>query len=220
MSDPLAMTAELSSRPALRAELAELLATHRERLLRMVRFRMDRRLAGRLDPEDVLQEAFVQADQRIEHFPQNSGGESEGLSAFIWLRLIVQQTLIDAHRRHLGAQRRDAGREVSLATPASPADTSLSIAGRLVGAITSPSQAALRNEREAQLAATLAKLSELDQEVIALRHFEQLSNSEVAAVLGIETKAASIRYVRALKRLKALLTESSGLTESGALSHA
>lgn len=214
MSDPLAMTAELAIPPSRRTELAELLATHRERLLRMVRFRMDRRLTGRLDPEDVLQEAFVQADQRIEHFPQSTDGESDSLSAFIWLRLIVEQTLIDAHRRHLGAQRRDAGREVSLAKPASPVATSNSIAGRLVGAITSPSQAALRSEREAQLAATLAKLSELDQEVIALRHFEQLSNSEVAAVLGIETKAASIRYVRALKRLKELLTE------SGELSHA
>jgi RNA polymerase sigma-70 factor, ECF subfamily len=205
MSDPHAMTAELTALPSPRTALAELLAAHRERLLRMIRFRMDRRLTGRLDPEDVLQEAFVQADQRIEHFPQGGDGELAGLSAFIWLRLIVEQTLIDAHRRHLGAQRRDAGREVSLAKPTSPVATSHSIAGRLVGAITSPSQAALRNEREAQLAATLAKMSELDQEVIALRHFEQLSNSEVAAVLGIETKAASIRYVRALKRLKELL---------------
>ncbi|QDU87995.1 ECF RNA polymerase sigma factor SigW [Pirellulimonas nuda] len=194
------------------AALAEAFSRCRQRLGRMVQFRMDRRLAGRVDPDDLLQEAYLQAAQRLDSFAEQNAGERR-LSGFLWLRLIVSQTLVDAHRRHLGAQMRDATRDVRLnAGPAggpSPVATSMSIAQLLVGKLTSPSQAAVRAEISQQLQRAIASMSALDQEVIALRHFEELSNGEIAEVLGIEVKAASIRYVRALRRLKGVLAGAS-----------
>jgi RNA polymerase sigma-70 factor (ECF subfamily) len=180
--------------------LGELFDLHRERLWRMVQFRMDRRLAARLDPDDILQEAFVNAASRLQHYLQDPSR-----SLFVWFRLIVAQTMVDVYRRHLAAEMRDAGREVSLQGMKFPQATSVSLAAELLGSVTSPSQAAAREEAAGQLEAALQSMSELDQEVIALRHFEDLTNSEVAEVLGIQPTAASNRYVRALTRLKQVL---------------
>ena len=182
------------------AALAEAFSEYRERLLRTIRFRLDPILAGRVDPEDVLQEAWIAASERTQHFLEN-----ESLSLFVWLRLIVGQTLTDVQRRHLGAQMRDVYREASLHRNVISRTTSLSLVARLVGSMTSPSGAAVRNETARQLREALDSMDELDREVLALRHFEELSNSEVAEVLEIQPKAASIRYVRALRRLKSIL---------------
>ena len=170
--------------------LAELFETHRARLWRMVHFRLDPRLTGRVDPDDVLQEAYLDAATRLRHFDSS-------MSGFLWLRWVVGQTLIGVHRRHLGAKMRSAERDVSM--HGGPA-TSVSLAAQLAGNPTSPSEAAMREERAVLLEGALREMSELDQEVLALRHFEDLANHEVAHVLGISTKAASIRYVRAVAR--------------------
>ena len=188
--------------------LAELFSLHRERLWRMVAFRLDRELQARIDPDDVLQEAYLAATQRIGHYDGKSA-----MSPFVWLRLIVQQTMIDVHRRHIGAQMRDAGREASAHRQGFSQATSISLAAQLVGHLTSPSQAAQRAEMLARLEQALAGMDPIDQEILALRHFEELSNSEVAEVLGIEQKAASIRYVRALRRLKDILSQISGFVD-------
>jgi RNA polymerase sigma-70 factor (ECF subfamily) len=185
-----------------RQALAEAFSRHRVRLGRIVRFRLDRRLQGRVDPDDVLQEAYLAAADRIQHFK----GETSA-SLFVWLRMIVAQTMIDVHRRHLGAQMRGADREVPIHGGRTPAGTSSSLAIQLSGHLTSPSQAAIREERARQLEQVLEQMDPIDREVLALRHFEELSNSEVAEVLEIQQKAASIRYVRALRRLKAILGE-------------
>lgn len=205
------------------AALGEAFSRHHERLSKYVQFRRDRRLASRVDADDLLQEAYLQAAQRLPHFAKQNelGRESTSdnaphqLGVFLWLRLIVSQTLIDVHRRHLGTQKRDAGRDVALnARPGGGVlATSLSLAQGLVGKLTSPSQAAMKAELAAQLQTAIATMSDLDQEIIALRHFEQLTNTEIAQVMGIEAKAASIRYVRALKRLKAVLADLSGFRE-------
>jgi RNA polymerase sigma-70 factor (ECF subfamily) len=188
--------------------LAELFSRHRERLWRMVNFRLDRKLQARIDPDDVLQEAYLGAVQRIGHYDGKSP-----ISPFVWLRLIVQQTLIDVHRRHLGAQMRDAEREASAHRQDFSQATSISLAAQLVGHLTSPSQAAQRAEMLSRLEQALAGMDPIDQEVLALRHFEELSNSEVAEVLGIQQKAASIRYVRALRRLKDILSQIPGFVD-------
>ena len=180
--------------------LGDLFSRHRERLVRMVRFRMDRRLAARVDAEDVLQEAFVNAAQRIRHL---LNGFAQ--TPFMWLRMIAGQTLIDVHRRHLGAEKRNACREVPLQGARYPQATSFSLAAELLGSVTSPSLAAQREETFQHLERALATMSALDQEIIALRHFEDLTNSEVAHVLNIGATAASNRYVRALARLQQLL---------------
>lgn len=180
-----------------RVALAAAFGSYRERLQRAARFRLDPRLRGRVDPEDLLQEAYLNAEQRCRHLE----GDTE-LSLFVWLRLILMQTLVDVHRRHLGARQRDAGREVARHAPAPGASTSHSLVAGLIGDWTSPSMALQRAERAEQLRTALEQMDGIDCEVVALRHFEELSNREVAAVLGIEQKAASIRYIRALRRLR------------------
>lgn len=185
--------------------LGELFAIHRDRLWRMVNFRLDRRMAGRVDADDVLQEAYLDAAKRIPHFVRNPS-----MSFFVWLRQIVMQTMIDLHRQHLGAQMRDANREVSMHGRRRPDATSISIARQLLGHLTSPSQAMMRTEMAEQLEKALEGMEAIDREVLALRHFEELTNSEVAEVLGIQQKAASIRYVRAIARLKTTLEQIPG----------
>ncbi len=182
--------------------LAELWARERERLWRVIEFRLAEPLRGRLGPEDVLQEAYLAASQRLKHY-----AESPATSPFMWLRMIVNQTLIDLHRQHLGAQRRDAGREISLDQGPYAQATSASVAIQLVGAFTSPSRAAARADLLTLVQTAIEQMSPIDQEVLVLRHFEELTNSEVAEALGIEEKAASIRYIRALRRLKDILKQ-------------
>ena len=180
--------------------LAELFAMHQARLWRMVNFRLDRRLLGRVDPDDVLQDGYLAAAQRIQHYAAVTA-----MSPFVWLRLIVSQTLVDVHRHHLGAQLRDAGREVAIQAGGGEQTTSASLAIHLADSLTSPSQAAQRAEAIVQVEKAIADMDPIDQEVLALRHFEELTNGEVAEVLGIQRKAASIRYFRAIRRLKTIM---------------
>jgi RNA polymerase sigma-70 factor (ECF subfamily) len=182
--------------------LAELFSRERERLWRIIHFRLAEPLRGRLGPEDVLQEAFLAASQRLNHY-----ANSPATSPFIWQRMIVNQTLVDLHRQHLGAQMRDAAREVSLDSVPYAQATSASVAIQLVGAFTSPTGAAARADVFSLVQAAIEQMDPIDREVLALRHFEELTNSEVAEALGIEQKAASIRYVRALRRLKEILAQ-------------
>ena len=180
--------------------LAEGFSQHHDRLWRMVNFRLDQRLAGRVDPDDVLQEAWMAAAQRVDYFIDHTS-----LSLFVWLRMIVGQTLIDVQRRHLGAKMRDAYREVSLNKFAQSKSTFISMAARLMGSFTSPSRAVARDETAEQLREAIDGMDPIDREVLALRHFEELTNKEVAEVIGIAQKAASIRYVRAIRRLKKIM---------------
>ena len=190
--------------------LAELFTRERERLWRVIHFRLAEPLRGRLEADDVLQEAFLAASQRLKHY-----ADSPASSAFIWLRMIVNQTLIDLHREHLGAQKRDAAREVSLDGAPYAQATSASVAIQLIGAFTSPSGAAARADTLTLVQSCIEKMDPIDREVLALRHFEELTNSEVAEALGIEQKAASIRYVRALRRLKGILAQVPELLNGG-----
>jgi RNA polymerase sigma-70 factor (ECF subfamily) len=189
-----------------RDALAALFSQHWQRLWRMVNFRMDRRLLGRADADDVLQEAYLAAASRLQHYRDESSS-----SPFVWLRMIVLQTLTDVHRHHLGTQMRDPDREVDLLGCRYPMSTTAALAAQLVGNVTSPSQAAARAETLDQVEQVIAAMDPLDREILALRHFEELGNSEVAEILEIQQKTASIRYVRALKRLRGILSQMPGL---------
>jgi RNA polymerase sigma-70 factor (ECF subfamily) len=180
------------------AALAELFDKHRDKLRRMVQLRLDHRLAGRVSASDVLQEAYIDALKRVGHY-----FEKPDQPFFGWLRLVVGQRLADVHREHL-AQKRNAGKDVSI-HPAGPGTDSACIAAVLLGKLSSPSHAATRNETFARLEEALNQMDPLDREVLALRHFEELSNAETAALLGIQPPAASKRYIRALARLKEIL---------------
>jgi RNA polymerase sigma-70 factor (ECF subfamily) len=187
--------------------LAELFNRFRDRLRRMVHLRVDRRLQGRIDASDILQEAYIDIARR---FPQYA--ISGGMSFFLWLRQITGQKLIDLHRHHLGAKMRDASQEVSLYRGALPQASSVSLAAQLLGKLTTASRAAIRAELQLRVQEALNSMDPLDREVLTLRHFEMLSNEETAQVLGIKKTASSNRYIRALKRLKELLA---GIPEWG-----
>lgn len=191
-----------------REVLAELFDQHRQRLSQIIVSRLDQRLNGRVDVDDVLQEIFLDASDRIEHFIQTHSG-----SLFVWLRMITMQTMANIHRRHIDAQARDARKEQSIFTGRHYGSGSAGMILQLLGHQTSPSRAAMRSERANQLEEAVRSLSSNDSEILTLRHFEQLANHEIAEVLGISPKAASIRYVRALARLKAAIAEVPGLVE-------
>jgi RNA polymerase sigma-70 factor (ECF subfamily) len=180
--------------------LLELYVHHRARLKRMVKLRLDRRLQGRLDPSDVLQEAYLDIARRAREYLA-----SPTMPVFLWLRWITVQKLLILHRRHLGSKARDANLEVSLHQGALPQATSVSLAAMLLGRLTSPTRAALRAELQLRLQEVLNAMEPIDREILTLRHFEELNNTETAQILGISRTAASNRYVRALKRLKDVL---------------
>lgn len=189
--------------------LNEIFAGHRDRLRRMVELRLDPRLQARVDASDVIQDAYLEVATRLPDYLRDPQ-----LPLFLWLRLVVGERLVTLHRHHLGTQMRDAGREVSLYREALPAASSAALAAQLLGKHTSPTQAAMRAERALRIQEALNTLEPLDREVLALRHFEQLSRAETAQVLGIAEAAAAKRYIRALKRLKDLLADLPGGLDS------
>lgn len=173
------------------------------RIRRLLQFRMNPRLQARVDPDDVIQETFLEAVRRIEDFRACD----PPMSFFVWLRFLAVQKLNQLYRHHLGVQARDAKREIGLFQAPNATMTSEVLAAHLLGKMTSPSNAAIREENRIQLERGLSELDEMDREVLALRHFEQLSNSEVAGILQIAPAAASNRYFRAIRRLKTILTQ-------------
>jgi RNA polymerase sigma-70 factor (ECF subfamily) len=210
MNDDTELVGELTRR-ATQGELpalAELFARHRVRLRQMIRLRLDRRLQGRVDPSDVLQDAFVDLAAKLPEYALRPD-----VPIFLWLRLVVGERLLRVHRHHLGAAMRDAGQEISLHRGAFPEASSASLAARLLGQITSASRAAVRAEMQMLLQEAINGMDPIDREVIALRHFEELTNDEVATTLGLTKAAASKRYVRAMLRLKAMIKHSQGLVD-------
>jgi RNA polymerase sigma-70 factor (ECF subfamily) len=186
--------------------LAELFERHRYRLRRMVRLRLDRRLQRRVDPSDVLQEAFLDLLAELPSYAQK-----RAIPLFLWMRLVTGQRLMQVHRRHLGTEMRDAARDISLYRGGLPQADSASLAAQLLGRFTSAGAALVRAEIQLQLQQALESMDELDREVITLRNFEELDNCEAAEVLGLSPDAARKRYIRALKRLQAVLRRYPGL---------
>lgn len=182
--------------------LAEVFSHYRERLRRIVRFRLDHRIARRVSDSDVLQDAYIAAAKRLDHF----SAQSE-MPPFLWLRMLVGQQLVDLHRQHLQAEMRDVRKEVSIDRNAPSPHTSMAIAAQLVGRMTGVSEIIARAERIERLEVAINQMDVIDREVIALRHFEELSNVETANVLGIEQAASSKRYIRAMSRLGELMAE-------------
>jgi RNA polymerase sigma-70 factor (ECF subfamily) len=180
--------------------VAELFGHHREKLLRMIAFRLDSRIIGKVDGEDILQDAFVETARRIQDYL-----DRPSVPFFVWLRQITKQVLIDTHRRYLGAKMRDVNQEVGLFHGGSADTSSSGLAAQLADSLTSPSQFAVREEMVAELRTALDDLDEIDREVLVLRHLEELSNNEVAEILGVDKFAASKRYLRALERLRGAL---------------
>src|SRR5215207_1395202 len=182
-----------------------LLTAHQKKLGRMVAFRMDPRLRGRVDAADVVQDALVEASEhRSDYF------RAPGVPLFPWLRGVVNNKLLEVQRHHLGTRMRDANRDLPLDAPRASDDTSAALCAHLTGGLTRPSVAAVRGEVSSRLAAALDEMDPIDREVLALRHFEQLTSAEAGQVLGIQERAAAKRYLRALQRLREILSEMPG----------
>jgi RNA polymerase sigma-70 factor (ECF subfamily) len=203
MSD-LLQRAAAGEEPALQM----LFARYRERLKRMVHLRLSRRLQGRIDDSDVLQEAYLDIARRLQEYVAHPA-----LPFYLWLRHLTGLKLAEVHRRHLGTQMRDADREVTLHRGGLPQADSISLAAQLLGKLTTPSQAAIKAETRLLVQEALNTMDPIDREVLALKHFEQLSTSEIAEVLGLSKAGAGSRYLRALKRLRAILARIPGFTE-------
>lgn len=180
--------------------VVELFERDREKLQRFVVHRMDGRLLGRVDSDDVLQEAYLVIQKRIDSYIQKPS-----VPFYVWMRALTGQVLIDLHRKHLNLKIRNVNREVSLQQQL-PFQSSADALGDLLAASgTSPSNVMIRDEQANALREALDSMSELDREVLVLRHLEQLSNKEVASILSIDKSTATKRYIRALKRLGEIL---------------
>ncbi len=189
--------------------LARLFEPHRERLRKMVRLRLDRQLRGTISSSAVLDAALREAGRRIGEYQMESGQ-----SLFLWLRLLTGQIIQALHRQHLGEQGWAGGAEVSLYRGALPEARSVSLAAQLLGHMTAAGQLALRADMQLRLQDAINSMDVMDREVLTLCHFEDLTNDEAAAILGLEKATATQHYLRALKRLKEILNSIPGFFKS------
>jgi RNA polymerase sigma-70 factor (ECF subfamily) len=177
----------------------ELLDRHREALRRMIDLRMDRVVQRRVDASDIVQDVLVEANRRLDEYLHS---EKPAMPFHLWLRHIAHDRLIDAHRRHRQAARRSIDREQSLAAARYLDQSTLDLAAQIADRELTPAAAATWAELQRRFQAALDTLDEQDQEVILMRHFEHLTNSEVAQALNLSEAAAGMRYLRAMRRLR------------------
>jgi RNA polymerase sigma-70 factor (ECF subfamily) len=178
----------------------DLLQQHREALRRMIALRLDPAIAARVDASDVVQEVLLEANRRLNVYLQKPD-----MPFPLWLRHLAKDHIIDAHRRHRQAQKRGVDREQPI-VPAALADhSSVELAAHFMDPELTPASAAIQQEMERRLHRAITKLDDNDRDLILMRHFEQMANQDVAQALGLTEAAASMRYLRSLRRLKALL---------------
>lgn len=175
----------------------ELLARHRDALRRMIALRLDPAIAARLDASDVVQDVLIEADRRLEDYLCEPK-----LPFPVWLRHLAKDHIIDAHRRHRVAQRRGVDREQPIVPAALAGHSSLDLAAQFIDTEKTPASAAVQQELAKRINEAIAQLEDSDREIILMRHFEQMANQEVAAALDLTEAAASMRYLRALRRLR------------------
>ena len=187
--------------------LGRLLESHRQRLERIVRVRLDHRVQSRMNASDVIQETCIEAGQRLKEYLENPE-----VPFFVWLRYLAHQRLQQLHRHHLGRQIRDANRERSIEQQDSEDQLGSGIiAAHLVARISSASSILQREELCQRLRELLDRMEPVDREILVLRHFEHLTNAESAQILNLSTTAASNRYIRALERLRAVIGDDGDL---------
>jgi RNA polymerase sigma-70 factor (ECF subfamily) len=179
-----------------------LMERHRDSLRRMVQLRLDQKIQRRIDVSDVVQDVLVEANRRLQDYLANPV-----MGFHLWLRQIAQDRIIDAHRRHRASAKRSVDRERPLAVPAAGDHSTMELAAQLAGHEVTPGTAAMQAEMAKLVEAAIAKLPDQDCEIIIMRHYEQLSNQEIAQALSLTEPAASMRYLRAIRRLKELMVE-------------
>jgi RNA polymerase sigma-70 factor, ECF subfamily len=182
--------------------IENLLQRHRDSLRRLIHLRMDPAVRQRLDASDIVQEVLIEANRRIGDYLADPK-----MPFHLWLRAMAKDHVIDAHRRHRVAARRSVDREQPLAARPTLDESTLDLASRLQGREMTPATAATWQELNRRFQAACDELEEQDREIIFMRHFEQLTNGEVATALDLSPQAASMRYLRAMRRLRSKLDE-------------
>ena len=180
----------------------QLLERHRESLRRMISLRMDRQIARRVDASDIVQDVLLEANDRLPVYLADPR-----MPFHLWLRHLARDRIIEMHRQHRGAQRRSLDREQSLQVE-TPDSSAADLAARLVDQELTPAAENIRRELHERFLAALETLEEDDRDIILMRHIEQLGNGEVAVALGLSPAAAGMRYLRALRKLREVLGES------------
>lgn len=167
----------------------------------MIDLRMDPMVKRRVDASDIVQEVFIEANRRLKAYLDHPA-----MPFHLWIRQMAKDRLIDAHRRHRLSARRNIDREQPLCVAANSGDASaLDLAAQLSDQQWTPAAAAAWNELQRRFEAACAELDPVDQEIVLMRHFERLSNSEAAQALDLSPPAASMRYMRAMRRLRQYL---------------
>lgn len=185
-----------------------LLDRHRDSLRRMIGMRLDQKIMRRVDVSDVVQDVLVEANRRLQTYLANP------VMAFhLWIRQIAKDRIIDAHRRHRVSAKRSIDREQPMAAPGPVDQSTVELAAQLCDPELTPAAAATQRELAAQVQSAIELLEDRDKEIILMRHYEQLSNQEIAQTLGLTEPAASMRYLRALKKLRKLFDEQSDYRE-------
>lgn len=184
----------------------QLLERHRAAIRRMIDLRMDGMIKRRVDASDIVQEVMIEANRRLADFIANPV-----MPFHLWLRQMAQDRLIDAHRRHRGAGRRSVDREQPLVVAAG-GESSVDLLAQIRDADLTPAAMATWHELQARFQQACEQLDTLDQEIVLLRHFEHLSNREAASVLQLSPQAASMRYLRAMRRLRQCMEDAAGDT--------
>jgi len=180
-----------------------LIERHRGAVLRMVQMRLDQKIRRRVDVSDVVQDVMIDASRRLQEYIANPV-----MPFHLWLRHIAKDRIIDAHRRHRGSQKRSVDREQGLAVPGADDHSTMDLAAHLCDGELTPAAAATQREMAQRVEAAITELGGQDGEIIIMRHYEQLSNQEAALSLGLSEPAASMRYLRAVRRLREMLTGS------------
>ncbi len=183
------------------AAINRLMDRHRDSLRRMVQLRLDQKIQRRIDVSDVVQDVLVEANRRLQDYIANGSG----MPFHLWLRQIAQDRIIDAHRRHRVSAKRSVDKERPLAVPAADDHSTIQLAAQLCDRQLTPAAAATQAELAKAVEAAIAKLPDQDCEIVIMRHYEQLSNQEIAQALELTEPAASMRYLRAIRRLKELM---------------
>jgi RNA polymerase sigma-70 factor (ECF subfamily) len=177
-----------------------LLEQHRDAVRRLVQMRLDVQIQRRVDVSDVVQEVFVEASRRLREFVNEPP-----MPFHLWLRQITKDRIIDAHRRHRASAKRSVDREQAMHVPAGMDRSSIELAAQLVDNELTPQAAATQHEMAQRVEAAIAELADQDAEIIIMRHYEHLTNQEIATALELTEPAASMRYLRAVRRLRELL---------------
>ena len=182
------------------AAVNQLLDRHRNSLRQLIRMRLDQKIRKRIDVSDVLQDVLVEANRRLTRYL------NDPIMPFhLWLRQIARDRIIDAHRRHRVSAKRSVDREQQMVAPRGYDQSSIHLASLLGDQQLTPAAAALQKEMARKVEAAISELDPKDCEIVVMRHYEHLTNQEIGQALGLTEPAASMRYLRAIRRLRAIL---------------